>query len=131
MTQKHRIEAIQVALEAGNDIEAAENKFGWRAMHVAAYAGFHDVIKFLLSKGADLNSKTKPYRGQGLGSYQVDAQTPLGLVEGTLVSIFYERPETAVFLRTLGARSEGRFTPHDYDKNDARSEAAGKSASKP
>ena len=30
------------------------------------------------------------------------SETPLGLVEGTVISIFYERPETAEFLRSLG-----------------------------
>jgi hypothetical protein len=131
ITEARRNEAIQVALDAGNDIEAKEKKTGWRAMHVAARSGFHDMIKFLVARGADMNSKTTPYRGEGLGSYQVEAQTPLGLVEGTLVGIFYERPETAAFLRTLGALSEGRFRPNDYEKNDARSEAARKAATKP
>ncbi|MGE0392480.1 MAG: ankyrin repeat domain-containing protein [Vicinamibacterales bacterium] len=109
-----RIIAAQVALDHGVPIEA-ENDRGWRAMHVAAKGGLHGMIKFLLSKGADLNPVSKPQKGSGLARHYQEGQSPLGLVEGTLDGIFYERPETAAFLRTLGAKSIGKFSPHDYE----------------
>lgn len=116
LTQDKRLEAAQVALDHGVSLEA-EDRRGYRAMHAAARAGYHDLVTFLLAKGADLNPVSKPFKGSGLGRYFLEGQSPLGLVEGTVDSIFYERPDTAAFLRKLGAKSIGRFTPHDYEKN--------------
>lgn len=116
VTEDKRLAAAQVALDHGVPIEA-ENERGWRAMHVAAKGGLHDVIRFLVAKGADLNPVSKPQKGSGLARHFQEGQSPLGLAEGTLDGIFYERPETAAFLRTLGAKSIGRFSPHDYENN--------------
>lgn len=116
LTEDKRIQAIQVALDTGEDIEGADSR-GLRAMHIAARAGFHDIIKYLLSKGADINPLSKPQKGgSGLIVFNLEAQSPLGLVEGTLNGIFYERPATADFLRGLGAKSIGRFYPHAENK---------------
>ncbi len=114
ITQDKRLEAMKLALELGVPIEAEDDK-GYRAMHVAAKAGYHDMITFLLSKGADLNPVSKPVKGSGLARHYQEGQSPLGLTEGTIDSIFYERPDTAAFLRKLGAKSIGRFNPHDYE----------------
>jgi len=113
LTEARRIEAIQLSLDAGEDIEGADSR-GLHAMHIAARAGYHDIITFLLSKGADLNPLTNPAKGDGLMSGKaLGAQSPLGLVEGTLNGIFYERPATAEFLKGLGAKSIGRYYPHE------------------
>jgi ankyrin repeat protein len=101
--------------ELGDDLEA-EDAGGNRAMHLAAKNGFHDVIMFLLEHGADLNPKNKsrtvgPYGGE---QFAIEAQTPLGLVEGTAYQLYFERPATAEFLRKLGAKSEGRYI-HSQD----------------
>ena len=114
VTEEKRLAAAQTALDHGVKLEA-ENARGYRAMHVAARAGFHEIIKFMLAKGADLNPVSQPFKGFGLGRYFLEGQSPLGLVEGTVDGIFYERPDTAVFLRTLGAKSIGKFSPHDYE----------------
>jgi ankyrin repeat protein len=116
LTEDHRLEAAQTALDHGVPLEAEERR-GYRAMHVAARAGYHDLITFLLAKGAEMNPVSQPFKGFGLSRYFVEGQSPLGLVEGTLSGIFYERPDTADFLRKLGAVSIGKFSPHDYDKN--------------
>ena len=107
-TEPKRLQAVQLAWELGNDLEAADQG-GHRALHLAARSGYHDIITFLVEHGADLNPKTKPrkdYRGG-----PVPAQTPLALVEGTVYGVFYQRPATAEFLRTFGARSEGKYEP--------------------
>jgi ankyrin repeat protein len=111
-----RVIAAQLALDHGVPLEA-ENARGLRAMHIAAKGGLHEMITFLLARGADLNPVSKPQKGSGLARHYQEGQSPLGLVEGTLDGIFYERPETAAFLRRLGAKSIGRFSPHDYENN--------------
>lgn len=126
LTEDKRIEAIKVALEAGVDIEAQDVR-GYRAMHVAARYGYHDILAFLVSRGAELNPLSKPQKGdpRALTRYLLQAQSPLGLAEGTLDGIFRERTDTAEFLRKLGAKSIGRFDPNDYETNapDATDEA--------
>lgn len=114
VSEDKRLVAAQVALDHGVPLEA-ENDRGWRAMHIAAKGGLHEIIKFLLARGADLNPVSKPQKGSGLARHYQEGQSPLGLVEGTLDGIFYERPDTAAFLRTLGAKSIGKFSPHDYE----------------
>jgi len=117
LTEDKRLEAAQVALDHGVSLEA-EDRQGYRAMHAAARAGYHQMITFLLSKGADLNPVSKPQKGSGLARFYQEGQSPLGYVEGTLDAIFQERPDTAEFLRKLGAKSIGRFYPHDYETNN-------------
>lgn len=116
ISEAQRIEAARLALDLGVNVEAEDDK-GYRAMHVAAKAGYHDAIKFLMAKGADLNPVSKPVKGSGLARHYQEGQSPLGLTEGTLDGIFYERPDTAAFLRKLGAKSIGRFDPHAYEEN--------------
>jgi ankyrin repeat protein len=118
VTERDRIEAMKVALENGSDIEAQDNK-GYRAMHLAASAEFQEVIKFLLEKGADLNPVTKPRtEKEGAGTVVIAGQSPLGIVEGTFLGGTYnERPVTAAFLRTLGAKSIGRASLQTYMKD--------------
>ena len=116
LSEDKRLEAAKTALDHGVQLEAEDNG-GVRAMHQAAKGGYHELITFLLAKGADLNPVSKPVKGSGLARAYQEGQSPLGLVEGTIDSIFYERPDTAVFLRTLGAMSIGRFRPHDFDQN--------------
>jgi ankyrin repeat protein len=124
LNEDRRLRAVEVAIAAGNDLEAQDTK-GWHPMHVAARGGFHRILKSLIDHGADMNSLTKPTAG-GLGGsgYQVDAQSPRGLVEGTIVSIFYERPETATYLASLGAKSIGKFNQNEYDLKKAKAAAS-------
>ncbi len=113
-----RIEAISVALAAGVGVEDADEK-GYRAMHKAAESGFHKILKFLLDKGADINAVTnsRVEKDYGASTLQVAGQSPLGIVEGTFTGgIIRERPETAAYLRTLGAKSIGKATLDSYVK---------------
>ena len=85
-------------------------------MHLAAGAEFHQVIVFLLNHGADLNPVTQGRRQtEGSGFVVIAGQSPLGIVESTFNGGTYnERPETAAFLRELGAESVGRATLQTY-----------------
>jgi ankyrin repeat protein len=53
-TESEVIEAVKVALELGNDIDAVDNK-GETAMHGAAYKQLPEVVKFLAASGADMD----------------------------------------------------------------------------
>lgn len=118
ITEAERIEAIKLALELGADIEA-QDRNGYRAMHQAAAAEFHQIILLLIEKGADLNpvTKTRTQKEGSSGMVTIAGQSPLGIVEGTFNGGTYnERPETAAFLRKLGAKSIGRATLDSYVK---------------
>jgi hypothetical protein len=60
-TESEVLEAVRVALELGNDINAVDNN-GETAMHGAAYKNLPAVVEFLASKGAKIdvwNQKNK------------------------------------------------------------------------
>jgi ankyrin repeat protein len=57
-TQEQAIEAIQLLLDRGLDINA-QAKDGQTAVHGAAMQGFDDVIRFLAAKGARLDTPDK------------------------------------------------------------------------
>ena len=57
-TQAQAIEAIQLLLDRGADVNATAAD-GRTAMHGAALQGYDDVIKFLASHGADLNAQDR------------------------------------------------------------------------
>jgi ankyrin repeat protein len=63
------LQAVQIALELGNDVAAA-NEDGLTALHGAAANGADAVVQFLVSKGAKLDVRDK---------YQ---QTPLSIAAG-------------------------------------------------
>jgi ankyrin repeat protein len=115
VTEQNRIDAVASALEAGHDLEAQDEN-GYRAMHVAAEGEFQQLIRFLLENGAELNPVTQARtQKEGSGFVVIAGQSPLGIVEGTMTGGTYnERPETAAFLRELGAESIGRATLQTY-----------------
>ena len=53
-TEDEVLEAVQVALELGADINAVDNN-GETAMHGAAYKNLPKVVKFLAAKGARID----------------------------------------------------------------------------
>jgi ankyrin repeat protein len=113
-----RMEAIKLAMMSDVDMEATDAK-GYRAMHFAATDGYHQIIRLLLEKGADLDPITNSRREKdyGTGVLVVAGQSPLGIVEGTFTGgVIRERPETAAFLRTLGAKSVGKASLNTYLK---------------
>ena len=93
-TESEVVEAVQVALDLGNDINAVDNN-GETAMHGAAYKNLPAVVQFLADKGAKIeiwNRKNK------------HGWTPLTIAEGHRFGNFKPSPETvAVFRRLLSA----------------------------
>jgi ankyrin repeat protein len=73
-TEAEAIEAIQLCLDAGVDINAANGQ-GQTALHAAALQGYDKVVEFLASHGANLAAKDRQGKtpldealGQGGGS---------------------------------------------------------------
>lgn len=93
-TQAQAIEAIQLLLDRGIDINAAAND-GQTAVHGAALQGYDDVIRFLAAKGAALDTPDK------------DGFTPLDVALGKAGGFGFSgkegvvRPSTAALLREL------------------------------
>jgi ankyrin repeat protein len=73
-TEADAIEAIQLCLDAGVDINAA-NSQGQTALHAAALKGYDKVVEFLAARGANVNVKDKQ------GKTPLDAA--LGLAGGS------------------------------------------------
>ena len=91
LSEAQHLEAVKVAIELGDDVNAA-NDLGNTAMHTAAYAGFNSVIEALVDAGAKINEKNEK------------GETPLRIADGVIViMMLYRHPETAAFLRSLGA----------------------------
>ena len=115
VTQDDRVASVKFLLDLGLDIEA-QNKQGYRAMHMAAASGFNDVIKFLVGKGAELNPMSKgsdDSYGPGM-RIRISAKTPLGIADGFFGGALFIHPDTAAYLRTLGAKSVGADTLETY-----------------
>ncbi len=93
-TESEVLEAVQVSLDLGNDINAVDNN-GETAMHGAAYKNLPAVVELLAAKGAKIeiwNRKNK----QGW--------TPLAIAEGYRFGNFKPSPDTvAAFHRVMGA----------------------------
>jgi ankyrin repeat protein len=98
------VEAVKVALELGNDIDAVDNN-GETAMHGAAYKNLPAVVELLAEKGADIkvwNTKNK----QGW--------TPLTIAEGYRFGNYKPSPVTvAAFHRVM--RKAGVPIPPPYN----------------
>lgn len=101
-------EAVELALELGNDVNAVD-KNGETAMHGAAYKNVPSVVELLARSGADVDIW---YRENKWG------WTPLEIAEGYRVGNFKPSPETvAAFRRVLGAagasavEESGRSSP--------------------
>ena len=92
VTERKALDAVQVALEFGSDVNAA-NADGWTALHGAAYNGANTIVRLLAERGATPDVKDK------LG------RTPLSIAEGAKVrdTIFVVHQSTADLLRSLGA----------------------------
>jgi ankyrin repeat protein len=93
-TESEVVEALQAALDLGNNIDAVDNN-GETAMHGAAYKNLPAAVQFLAGKGAKIeiwNRKNK------------HGWTPLRIAEGYRFGNYKPSPETmAVFHRVMSA----------------------------
>ena len=90
-TESEVLEAAQVALEFGNDVNAVD-KNGETAMHSAAYKNLPQVVKFLASKGAKIDIWNKPDKY---------GWTPLAIAVGYRFGNFKPSPETEASIREV------------------------------
>jgi ankyrin repeat protein len=90
-TEPETLEAVQVALELGADINAVD-KNGETAMHAAAYKNLPLVVKFLASKGAKIALWNKEDRF---------GWTPLAIAVGYRFGNFKPSPETEAAVRQV------------------------------
>ena len=112
--EEQAIEAIALAIELGLDVNAATDR-GETALHGATRHAAHEVIRFLVDQGADIEARTWA------------DQTPLRIAEGYLYSGTYvSYPETADLLLSLGADPDAgtqlNFGLTSYGDKDAAAE---------
>ncbi len=90
-TEPEVIEALQVALDLGNDVNAVD-KNGETAMHAAAYKNLPQVVKFLAAKGAKIDVWNRNDRF---------GWTPLAIAAGYRFGNFKPSPETEAAVREV------------------------------
>jgi len=90
-TESETLEAVQVALDLGNDINAVDMN-GETAMHAAAYKNLPKVVKFLASKGAKIDIWNKPDKF---------GWTPLAIAVGYRFGNFKPSPDTEASVREV------------------------------
>ena len=90
-TEEGALEAAQMALDLGNDINA-KNKYGETPLHAAAYWGKDSMVQFLLDRGAEVNAMNRV------------GQSPLSIAEGVQRPgvEFYSWPNLQVLLKKHG-----------------------------
>jgi ankyrin repeat protein len=86
-------ETVKLLLDAGSEVNAV-NEADFTALHGAAFRGLNEVIQILVNHGANINARD--FRGR----------TPFRLAQGNKQAFYFqEYPETAEFLKALGADS--------------------------
>ncbi len=88
-TEPEALEAVALALELGNDVNAVDDN-GETAMHGAAYKNFPRVVELLAARGARVEVWNRPNKY---------GWTPLSIAEGHRVGNFKPSPETVEALR--------------------------------
>jgi uncharacterized protein len=120
-TEDEALEAVKLALELGNDVNAVDDN-GETAMHGAAYKSFPRIAQLLADKGAKIevwNRKNKY------------GWTPLSIAEGHRPGNFKPSPETIAALHRV-MRASGISPPPSAapieDRKGYSSDAAAKPA---
>jgi ankyrin repeat protein len=90
-TENEVLEAVQVALQHGADVNAVDNN-GETAMHAAAYKNLPKVVKFLAARGASIDRWNREDRF---------GWTPLAIAVGYRFGNFKPSPETEAALREV------------------------------
>jgi hypothetical protein len=106
-TNEEAVEALQIALDAGGDVNQA-NKMGDAPLHGAAWRGANDIVQLLVDKGARLDAKNKA----GLTPLQIAN----GEEEGRVANVNI-RPWTVDLLKKL---MQERGLPIEMKTGDER-----------
>lgn len=93
------LEAVKLCVEQGNDVNAV-NAMGLQAVHGAANRGSNDIVRFLASRGAQLD---RPDR---------EGRTPEVWAAGVFLATHppVAKPETVALLRQLQAKAGRQVT---------------------
>ncbi len=98
-TNEEALEAVQLALELGGDVNAVDD-YGYTALHGAAHRGAPAIVQLLAERGAKLDAqltRTNPKRGGAKEGW-----TPLTIAEGVFYANTFKRSfETTALLREL------------------------------
>ncbi len=105
-TEEEVVEAIKVALDLGNDINAVD-KNGETAMHSAAYKNYGAAIQLLVDRGAKIEVWNKKNKS---------GWTPLAIAQGYRFGNFKPSPPTEAALRKVFAKAGVR--PEEFNKNN-------------
>ncbi|MGH9308864.1 MAG: ankyrin repeat domain-containing protein [Vicinamibacterales bacterium] len=90
-TESEVLEAVQLALELGADINAVDNN-GESAVHAAAYKNLPEVVKFLAARGAKIEVWNRENRF---------GWTPLAIAVGYRFGNFKPSPDTEAAVREV------------------------------
>jgi ankyrin repeat protein len=90
-TEPEVLEAVQVLLDLGADLNAVDNN-GETAMHAAAFKNLPKVVKFLAGKGADIEIWNRPDKF---------GWTPLAIAVGYRFGNFKPSPDTEAAIREV------------------------------
>ncbi len=90
-TEDEAVEAVKLAIELGNDVNAVDDN-GETAMHGAAYKNFPKVVRLLAEKGARVEVWNRKDRY---------GWTPMSIAEGHRPGNFKPSPETIDALRRV------------------------------
>jgi ankyrin repeat protein len=116
-TEDEAVEAVKLALELGNDLNAVDDN-GETAIHGAAYKNFPRVVRLL----ADAGARVEVWNRRNKYGW-----TPLSIAEGHRPGNFKPSPETVNALRQVMRAAPPRDTPVE-DREGSFSDAAGEPA---
>ena len=98
-TNAEALDAVQLALELGGDVNAVDD-YGYTALHGAAHRGSPAIVQLLAEHGAKLDAKLTKTSPNGNGAKE--GWTPLTIAEGVFYANTFKRNfETAALLREL------------------------------
>jgi ankyrin repeat protein len=116
-TEPETLEAVAIALELGNDVNAVDDN-GETAMHGAAYKSLPKVVQLLADRGAKIeiwNRKNKY------------GWTPLAIAQGYRPGNFKPSPETIAAIHRV-MLAAGVTPPHPRPIDDRASDPSGSAA---
>jgi ankyrin repeat protein len=101
-TNEEALEAVQLALELGGDVNAVDD-YGYTALHGAAHRGAVAIVQLLADEGATIDARLTRTSAHSSGGKE--GWTPLTIAEGVFYANTFKRSlETTDLLRGLMQR---------------------------